>query len=64
MLLDHRTYTVRAGTLRKQLALYEKHGFAAQMHVGEEAQQQRIIRQRPPGADLLIADSGRDHEAG
>lgn len=30
MLLDHRTYTVRAGTLRKQLALYEKHGFAAQ----------------------------------
>ena len=24
MLLDHRTYTVRVGTLRKQLALYEK----------------------------------------
>ena len=36
MLLDHRTYTVRAGTLRKQLALYEKHGFAAQKrHFGE-----------------------------
>ena len=30
MLLDHRTYTVRPGTLRKQLALYEKHGLAAQ----------------------------------
>ena len=29
MLIDHRTYTVRAGTLRKQLALYEKHGLAA-----------------------------------
>ena len=28
MLLDHRTYTVRVGTLSKQLALYEKHGFA------------------------------------
>ena len=36
MLLDHRTYTVRPGTLRKQLALYEKHGFAAQKrHFGE-----------------------------
>ena len=30
MLVDHRTYTLRAGTLRKQLALYEKHGFAIQ----------------------------------
>ena len=30
MLLDHRTYTLRPGTLRKQLALYEKHGLAAQ----------------------------------
>jgi len=30
MLLDHRTYTVRAGTLRKQMALYEKHGLASQ----------------------------------
>ena len=30
MLLDHRTYTVRPGTLRKQLALYEKHGLAVQ----------------------------------
>ena len=30
MIVDHRTYTVRPGTLRKQLALYEKHGFAAQ----------------------------------
>jgi hypothetical protein len=26
MLIDHRTYTVRVGTLRKQLALFEKHG--------------------------------------
>ena len=30
MLIDHRTYTVRVGTLRKQIALYEKHGLAAQ----------------------------------
>ena len=30
MLIDHRTYTLRPGTLRKQLALYEKHGLAAQ----------------------------------
>jgi hypothetical protein len=30
MLLDHRTYTVRPGTLRKQIALYEKHGLASQ----------------------------------
>jgi len=36
MLVDHRTYTVRPGTLRKQLSLYEKHGFAAQKrHFGE-----------------------------
>jgi hypothetical protein len=36
MLLDHRTYTVRPGTLRKQMALYEKHGLASQKrHFGE-----------------------------
>ena len=36
MLIDHRTYTLRPGTLRKQLALYEKHGLAAQKrHFGE-----------------------------
>ena len=36
MLLDHRTYTVRAGCLRKQMALYEKHGLAVQKrHFGE-----------------------------
>lgn len=36
MLLDHRTYTVRPGTMRKQLALYEKHGLAPQKrHFGE-----------------------------
>ena len=36
MLIDHRTYTVRVGTLRKQLALYEKHGLTAQKrHFGE-----------------------------
>ena len=36
VLLDHRTYTVRAGCLRKQIALYEKHGLAAQKrHFGE-----------------------------
>lgn len=36
MLVDHRTYTVRPGTLKKQLALFEKHGLAAQKrHFGE-----------------------------
>ena len=36
MLIDHRTYTLRPGTLRKQMALYEKHGLAAQKrHFGE-----------------------------
>ena len=36
MLLDHRTYSVRAGALRKQMALYEKHGLASQKrHFGE-----------------------------
>jgi len=36
MLLDHRTYTVRVGTLKKQIALYEKHGLAVQKrHFGE-----------------------------
>jgi hypothetical protein len=36
MLYDHRTYTCRPGTIKKQLALYEKHGYAAQKrHLGE-----------------------------
>jgi hypothetical protein len=36
MLIDHRTYTLRPGTLRKQLALYEKHGLVPQKrHFGE-----------------------------
>jgi hypothetical protein len=36
MLLDHRTYTCRVGTLRKQLALYENHGLAVQKkYLGE-----------------------------
>ncbi len=30
MLIDHRTYTCRVGTLRKQVALYEKYGLASQ----------------------------------
>ncbi|WP_420392836.1 NIPSNAP family protein [Acuticoccus sp.] len=35
MLLDHRTYTCRAGTIRLHLALYEEHGYAAQSkHLG------------------------------
>ena len=36
MLFDHRTYTCRPGTIRKQLALYEKYGLAAQTrHLGQ-----------------------------
>jgi hypothetical protein len=36
MLLDMRTYTVRAGTLRAHLKIYEDYGFAAQKrHLGE-----------------------------
>lgn len=35
MLLDHRTYTCRPGTLKKQLALYQELGWAAQTeHLG------------------------------
>ncbi len=30
MLIDHRTYTLRPGTLRKHMALYEKYGLAVQ----------------------------------
>jgi len=30
MLVDHRTYTCRPGTLRKQMAAYEKYGLAVQ----------------------------------
>jgi hypothetical protein len=30
MLIDHRTYTTRPGTLQKQLALYAEHGFQTQ----------------------------------
>ncbi|KAA2211741.1 NIPSNAP family protein [Teichococcus oryzae] len=36
MLIDHRTYTCRPGTIRKHLALYEEHGWAVQRkHLGE-----------------------------
>jgi hypothetical protein len=36
MLIDHRTYTVRAGTMAKALALYEEYGMKAQKrHLGE-----------------------------
>lgn len=36
MLIDHRTYTVRPGTLPLQLKLYEEYGITAQKrHLGE-----------------------------
>ena len=36
MLFDHRTYTCKPGTLPKHMALYEKHGLAAQQrHLGK-----------------------------
>lgn len=36
MLLDHRTYTVRPGTMAKQMALYQEYGLKAQKrHLGE-----------------------------
>jgi len=36
MLFDHRVYTVRPGTLKEQLELYEKYGLSAQKrHLGD-----------------------------
>jgi hypothetical protein len=36
MLVDHRTYTVKPGTMAKQVALYQEYGLAAQKrHLGE-----------------------------
>ncbi len=36
MLYDHRTYTVRPGTLKEQVEIYEKYGYAVQKrHLGE-----------------------------
>ncbi len=36
MLIDHRTYTLRPGTLRKQIEIYEKYGLIPQKrHCGE-----------------------------
>ena len=36
MLLDHRTYTLKPGTMAKQMALYEEFGLKAQKrHLGE-----------------------------
>ena len=36
MIFDHRTYTVKPGTLPKQLELYEKHGKTPQeRHLGK-----------------------------
>ncbi|MEO0425693.1 MAG: NIPSNAP family protein [Pseudomonadota bacterium] len=35
MILDHRTYVCRPGTIKKHLALYEEHGFPTQSkHLG------------------------------
>ncbi|HBM61667.1 NIPSNAP family protein [Salipiger marinus] len=35
MIFDHRIYTCRPGTIKKHMALYEEHGFAAQSrHLG------------------------------
>ena len=36
--------------------------FAAQMHVGEEAEQQRVVGQRAAGFDAIVGRAGRDHE--
>ncbi len=36
MLIDHRTYTVKPGTMDKQMALYQEFGLTAQKrHLGE-----------------------------
>ncbi len=36
MIYDHRTYTCRPGTIKKQLALYEQYGWPAQTrHLGQ-----------------------------
>ncbi|MCI0755688.1 NIPSNAP family protein [Teichococcus vastitatis] len=36
LLIDHRTYTVKPGTLKKHMALYAEHGFEVQKrHLGE-----------------------------
>lgn len=36
MLIDHRTYTVRPGTMPKQVALYQEFGYKAQTrHLGK-----------------------------
>lgn len=36
MLIDHRTYTVKPGTMAKQMAIYQEYGLAAQKrHLGE-----------------------------
>jgi NIPSNAP len=36
MLIDHRTYTLRPGTMAKHLAIYEEYGMKAQKrHLGE-----------------------------
>jgi hypothetical protein len=33
MLLDHRTYTVKPGTMAKQMAIYKEYGLAAQRRI-------------------------------
>lgn len=38
MIYDHRTYTCRPGTIKKQLALYAEHGWKTQRgHLGDPA---------------------------
>lgn len=33
MIYDHRTYVCRPGTIKKHLALYAEHGYAAQLRI-------------------------------
>ncbi|PLS19854.1 NIPSNAP family protein [Neptunicoccus cionae] len=33
MIYDHRTYVCRPGTIKKHLALYQKHGWSAQQRI-------------------------------
>ena len=36
MIFDHRTYTVKAGTIKKQFELYEEYGWDVQTrHLGQ-----------------------------
>ena len=52
MLVDHRTYTVKPGTMARQLALYQEYGSNNQPSEAKKKKHGQLLRPHPCGAHL------------